>query len=150
MKVLGLDLGDRWVGIAISDGLQMTCRPLKTATVDTAVNELIQIFKQEHIEKIIVGLPTTMRGTSSEQTEKIKQQANSLLQELNTKIKKNIPHEFCDERLSSKRAQSVMIEKNTQKKGDKNKEHSIAAAFILQNYLDAQAFKKATQEDYLS
>jgi putative Holliday junction resolvase len=150
MKLLGLDLGDRWVGIAISDGLQMTCRPLKTATVDTIENELIQIFKQEFIEKIIVGLPTTMRGTSSEQTEKIKIQATTLIAELNIKIKKNIPLEFCDERLSSKRAQTVMIEKNTQKKGAKNKEHAIAAAFILQNYLDAQAFKRATQEDYLS
>jgi len=150
MKIVGLDLGDRWIGIALSDGLQMTCRPFKTATTTTIATELFELIKQERIELIIIGLPVTMKGTISDQTTKTRLQGEEIMAELNAKLSKKINHIFCDERLSSKRAQSVMTEKNSSKKMDKNKEHAVAAAFILQNYLDAQAFRRATNEDYLS
>ena len=150
MKIVGLDLGDRWIGIALSDGLQMTCRPFKTATTTTIANELFELIKQERIELIIIGLPVTMKGTISDQTTKTRLQGEEIMAELNAKLSKKINHIFCDERLSSKRAQSVMTEKKFSKKMNKNKEHAVAAAFILQNYLDAQAFRRATNEDYLS
>ena len=149
MKIVGLDLGDRWVGIALSDGLQMTCRPYKTATISTIVAELQTLLTTERIERIVFGLPRTMRGTESEQTLKVRSQAEQLIATLTTNLKRDVPYTFGDERLTSQWAQNVRIEKNAKKqKSGPSLEHAVAAAFVLQNYLDSKAFHTpAHQED---
>jgi putative Holliday junction resolvase len=128
MKIIALDLGDQWVGIAISDALAMFARPLKTVTANNIVSELAAILSQEKISTVVVGLPKTMKGTESEQTKKIIVQKNIL--------EKEMPHLnwiSWDERLSSKRAQELKGAKN---KEEKIQSHAVAAAFILQSYLD--------------
>ncbi len=149
MKIIGLDLGDRWVGIAISDGLQMTCRPLKTVTLSTVVPELQTLLKSEQIERLIIGLPRTMRGTESDQTAKIRMQAEQVITELNLALKREVPYTLWDERLSSRMAQNVMIQKNAKKQQGKGPslEHAVAAAFILQTYLDSKAFHAPAHQD---
>lgn len=151
MKILGLDLGDRWVGIAMSDGAHITCKPYKTATVTSILQDLQQILSSERIEKIIIGLPRTMTGTESEQTNKVRQQAESLMAQLNEKLPKPMPYALIDERLSSSRAKTVLNDRNAKDRAASgSKEHAIAAAFILQTYLDAEAFKRRCNEDYSS
>jgi putative holliday junction resolvase len=148
MKIIGIDLGDKWVGIAISDGAQITCRPYKTATITSIETELQTLLLQERIELIVIGLPRTMRGTESDQTTKVRLQAEELIEKLKTTLQKDIPYILWDERLSSRRAQTVMHEKNTSRKPSAStKEHAIAAAFILQTYLDGQAFKRNSNEN---
>jgi putative Holliday junction resolvase len=148
MKVLGLDLGDKWIGIAMSDASQITCRPYKTATVSSILQDLTQILATERVEKIIIGLPRTMTGTESEQTTKVRLQAETLMAQLNEKLSKPMPFSLIDERLSSSRAKTVLHDKNAKDRAASgSKEHSIAAAFILQTYLDAEAFKRRCNED---
>jgi len=127
MKILALDVGDVWTGSAISDALGILARPHKT--VPTADLELFlsETIGSERIQTIIVGYPKTMRGTESIQTKKVEEMKNKLEQQFDT-----IEWRLWDERLSSKRADSV---KRAKTKEDKRMSHSIAAAFILDSYL---------------
>jgi len=151
MKILGLDLGDKWIGIAMSDAAHITCKPYKTSTVTSIMQDLTQIVTTEKIELIVIGLPRTMTGTESAQTNKTRDQAETLMAELNAQRPKAIPYTLIDERLSSSRAKTVLNDKNAKDRtASGSKEHSIAAAFILQTYLDAQAFKRQCNEDYSS
>ena len=130
MKILALDLGDKWVGSAISDALGITCRPYQTIEIKQLIPFLEKTISEENIEKIIVGYPKTISGTESLQTQKT------------VKVKEELEKKFpgikwilWDERLSSKRAEEIM----RRSKKEKLNEHSIAAAFILQSYLDSIA-----------
>lgn len=127
MKILALDLGNKWVGTALSDAQGILARPYKTVTISILFNFLKELFAQEKIETIIIGYPITMRATESKQTEIIVQVKNKLEQEFPD-------HTWLlwDERLSSKRAQTL---KKAKTEKDKIQSHSIAAAFILESYL---------------
>jgi len=128
MKIVGLDLGDVWVGIAISDSLGMFARPYKTAHVKELDTMLHELFSQEKIEKIIIGYPKTMRGTISDQTRKVELEKERLAALFST-----YSWILWDERLSSKRANTLKQAKN---QDQKKQSHSIAAAFILSSYLE--------------
>ncbi|HZW60863.1 MAG TPA: Holliday junction resolvase RuvX [Candidatus Babeliales bacterium] len=134
MKILGLDIGDVWTGVAISDALGMFARPLDTVET-TKLNDFIQkILQQERIETIVIGYPKTMRGTRSEQTQKIEQMHQKLSEEFS-----QVSWVLWDERLSSKRAESLQKQ---QQKTDKKQSHAVAAAFILSSYLDFKHLHK--------
>lgn len=127
MKVLALDIGDKWTGIAISDATGMIARPYDTAETSHLEVILTDIFNKEPISKIVVGHPKTLRGTESDQTRKTityKKKLESLYPD-----KKWI---LWDERLSSKQASSL---KKTRTKNEKKRSHAIAAALILETYL---------------
>lgn len=127
MKLLALDIGDVWTGTATTDALGMFARPYKTLETSALITGLRDIFSNEKIQKIVIGYPRTMRGTISEQTKKVEASKALLEKEFSDKT-----FIFWDERLSSKRADLL---KRAQTKEDKIKSHSIAAAFILENYL---------------
>lgn len=135
MKFLALDLGDQWVGSALSDALGLLAKPYKTIKAHELETFLAHIFTQESIETVVLGYPKTMKGTESEQTKKtiaIKEQ-----------LEKKFPTKqfiLWDERLSSKRAGSL---KKAVTKEEKIKSHSIAAAFILESYLSHLNFLKS-------
>ena len=73
MKILALDIGDKWTGTAVSDPLGIIARPYKTVETKELEIFLSETIGSENIEKIIVGYPKTMRGTESEQTKKIRE-----------------------------------------------------------------------------
>ena len=129
MKILALDIGDVWVGSALSDPLGITCKPYKTIKFPELKNFLKQIIIDENIKTIVIGYPKTLKGKESEQTKKIVLVKNKLEQDY-----KAVEWILWDERLSSKRAKEILGKK------EKQSEHSIAAAFILQSYLDYKAF----------
>ncbi len=127
MKILALDVGDAWTGTALSDALGMFAKPYQTTPSSDLISFLRTLFAHEKINKVIIGYPKTMRGTVSEQTKKV--------EDVKTQLEKEFPDKqfiFWDERLSSKRADVL---KKAQTKEDKIKSHSIAAAFILETYL---------------
>ena len=140
MKILALDLGDRWVGSAISDGLGITCRPYETVEIENLSTFLLRVIPAQDIRTIIVGYPKTFSGGQSAQTEKIEQKALVLKQQFACVRGKEMTWILWDERLSSKRAQTMHHATTAEAK---RKSHSIAAAFILQNYLDGLAFTKS-------
>lgn len=146
-RILGLDLGDVWVGIAIADSIGITCRPLTTVKFDVLVPELEKLIKEHDISVIIVGYPKTMTGTNSAQTNKIVATAKELEEVIAKKITKKLDWKLWDERLSSKWAQGLSHGKPSPH--DKKLEHARAAAFILQSYLDSIAFARKDDDEDL-
>lgn len=132
MRILALDIGDRWTGVAISDPLGIITRPYDT-TKTTVLNEFLQkTITAENISVIVVGLPTTLRGTESDQTKKIIAMTNALKETFPT-----IEWHLWDERFTSQQAAQI---KTTRSKTDKLHSHAIAAALILRTYLDYRRF----------
>jgi len=131
MKTLALDVGDKWTGTALSDSLGMFAQPYQTTPSDKLETFLKDVLEKEPIKTVVVGYPKTMRGTISDQTRKVEATKEKL-----EKLFDSIEWVLWDERLSSKRASNL---KKARTKEDKIKSHSIAAAFILESYLE---FKK--------
>lgn len=139
-RALGLDIGDVWIGVAISDPLGIGARPYTTVTLNNLESFLEKIIPEERITTIVVGYPKTLSGTESEQTKKVVQFKETLAEKYALINEKPIEWVLWDERLSSKRAQTLSRELNS--KSPKEREHAVAAAFILQGYLDHQAAKR--------
>lgn len=138
MRILALDLGDKWVGSALADPLGITCRPYKTVTLKEVVEFLKTTIVEHDVATIVIGLPRTISGTESQQTTKVRGQADRLRTTLDSALGKKLEWILWDERLSSKRAQ-IQSGSGFMNKEQKIKEHSVAAAFILQTYLDGKA-----------
>ena len=128
-KILALDIGDVWTGTALSDPLKIVASPYATYKTQELVTQLQQLFDNETIETVVVGNPRTLRGTESEQTRQVHKQFEELKQQF-----PEIPFVLWDERLSSKRAESLHNKKANRKK-EKEFSHARAAAFILDTYL---------------
>lgn len=136
MRIIALDIGDAWTGVAISDFAGITARPLVTLSSINLIAQLEELIKKEKVTEIIIGYPQTMRGTESDQTRKVNATADE--------IKKAFPAITCsmlDERFTSKQA-SLLSNKKIKTKEDKNKEHAVAAAILLKSYLDHLYFLK--------
>lgn len=130
MKIVALDLGDQWVGVAMTDISRILARPHTTIALAELEPFLIKLLDDERISTIVVGYPQTLKGTESEQTRKIVAQKEVLEKKFTT-----VEWALWDERLSSKQAQTVG------KKGDKHHIHAKAAAVILDSYLAHLRFK---------
>lgn len=134
MRILGLDIGDRTIGVAISDPLGYTAQGITTIrrkNEDKDIEELIKICKQYNVETIISGLPKNMNGTMGPQSEKVLQ----FCELLNTKI--DIPIKMWDERLTTVAAHKAMLEGDLSRAKRKKIVDKIAATYILQGYLDS-------------
>ena len=134
-RILGLDYGERRIGVAISDPLGIIASPFlvidRKITPDY-LSELKHIIQIKDVNKLIVGLPLNLKGEDTKQTEKVKNFITELSLEL------ELPVNTVDERLSS-----VSAEKELQKMGvktghEKGRVDETAAAIILQEYLDSK------------
>ncbi len=133
-KIAALDMGDQWVGIALSDITRTLAKPFTTVPFADYKKEVSKLIVEQRPVTIIIGYPKTMRGTESEQTKKILT--------LHAELEKNFPETvfiLWDERLSSKRAQTASPARTRE---EKLKSHAIAAAFILDSYLGYLAMQK--------
>ncbi|MGG7164405.1 Holliday junction resolvase RuvX [Clostridium ihumii] len=134
MRILGLDVGDRTIGVAISDPLGFTAQGITTIRrkkLEEDINELLKICDEYKVEKIVSGLPKNMNGTVGEQGEKVKM----FCEELKKHIDKDII--FWDERLTTVAAHKAMLEADMSRKKRKQIVDKIAATYILQGYLDS-------------
>jgi putative holliday junction resolvase len=135
MRSLGLDVGDRRIGVALSDPLGILASPLlvierEKENADLAA--IVKLVKKNGVEMIIVGLPQSMDGSLGAQAEKVKAFAEKL------KEQSPVPVEFRDERLTTVVAKR-MLEEAGIKKSARNKRieyDAAAAAIILQSYLN--------------
>jgi putative holliday junction resolvase len=135
MRSLGLDVGDKRTGVAISDPLGILASPLIVFehTDDAGdVAKILQLVKQYAIDIIIIGLPQSMNGSIGSQAEKVKAFSDRL-KELSP-----VPLEFRDERLTTVMAKQMLEQAGSKKsvKGKKGEYDSAAAAIILQSYLN--------------
>jgi putative Holliday junction resolvase len=135
MRILALDMGDVWVGTAISDALGITCRPFGTVKRPELMTFLKKALVEERIGMVIVGLPTTLAGKESEQTRK----TLAVFDELKAAFPA-IEWKMLDERLTSH--QAVVHQRDVKKQRrsveSKRESHSLAAAFILKEWLATQ------------
>ena len=132
MKVLCLDVGDVWTGTALSDPLKIIAKPFQTYRTETLLKDLEQLFAKEKIDTVVIGYPKTMRGTESDQTKKVVAQKEIIEQTFPDK-----KYILFDERLSSKQARTIQGSKAST---HKQQEHCIAAAIVLQTYLQTLSY----------
>ncbi len=135
MKYLGLDLGTRTLGIAVSDITKTIASSLKTIhfseeNYEEAIEKLIPVIEEEKVELIVLGLPKNMNNSIGPRAE-VTMEFKKMLEEAF-----NIEVVMQDERLSTKEASSYMIEADMSRKKRKKKIDSLAATIILQTYLD--------------
>lgn len=135
MKIIGLDVGSKTIGVAVSDALGWTAQGLTTvywdeSDIHSADQEIKKIIETHEIGKAIVGLPKNMNGTIGERGEASKRYAEHL-EEIH-----GIPTEMWDERLSTIAAERVLLEADMSRKKRKKVIDKMAAVMILQGYLD--------------
>lgn len=137
MRYLGIDLGSKTVGLAMSDATLTIASSYKSIFFNdedysSTISEIIEIVKDYNITKIILGLPKNMNNTLGERA-LITTKYKELLEE-----KINIPIILFDERLTSVISNSILIEADISRKKRKKKVDSIAAQIILQDYLNKE------------
>lgn len=135
MRVLGLDLGNKTVGMAISDFLGIIANPIGTFRFDDqhlkkALEYVKEKVKEYQVEKIVLGLPKNMNGTIGPQAEYCLKFKGMLEEELKMEVI------MIDERLTSKEADNYMLEADMSRKKRKQNVDKLAAVIILQTYLD--------------
>ncbi len=144
-RVMGLDVGDATIGVAISDGLLITAQgktTIRRTSLKIDIDLLIDFIVEDNINKIVVGLPKNMNGTIGPQAEKTQDFAKKLLKKIkySDRIENHdIEIVMWDERLTSKAAERAMLEANLSRKKRKKIIDKIAAIYILQGYLDSQS-----------
>jgi len=130
---MGLDIGSRTIGVAVSDELGITAQGLKTirrTSREADFDEITKIINEFQIGKIVVGLPKNMNGTLGKQAEIVLQWIKSLKEEV------LLPVETWDERLSTVEASKVLLEADVSRKKRKKALDKLAAVIILQGYMD--------------
>lgn len=136
MRVMGLDVGSKTVGVAISDPLGFTAQGVEIIKIDEETEEfgfdrLGELVKEYKVEKFVVGLPKNMNNTEGPRVEASKAYGD--------KIKEifEIPVDYQDERLTTVQAERMLVEQADISRGKRKKViDKLAAQLILQNYLD--------------
>jgi putative Holliday junction resolvase len=139
-RALGIDVGERRVGLAISDVTQTLASPFATLTVDSTDDAVRQVASKidllsgedDELVTIIVGLPTKLDGSPTTQTARVE----AFIETLATRT--SLPIVKVDERLTSREAESRLAARERDWRRRKSKLDAAAAAVILQDYLDQQ------------
>jgi putative Holliday junction resolvase len=136
-KILGLDVGDKTIGVALSDELQWTAQgltTLKRAGRKKDIPAIVRLVETHDIERIVIGFPKNLNNTLGEQAEKVLK-FSKLLEAQLTAVKVTL----WDERLTTSAAEKVLLQANVSRKKRKNVINTLAAVLILQTFLDAQS-----------
>lgn len=133
-RLVGIDVGKKRVGIAQTDLLQTIASPVGTFSPEEALSELSNIVKSAPVDKFVVGWPLSPNGDEGSAT----QMAQDFINNLN-RLFPDIEVAKVDERYTSNKARDIMVEVGIPKKKrrEKGRVDRIAAAIILQNYLDS-------------
>ena len=137
-RVLGLDVGDRRIGAAISDPLRITAQRLtviKRHGLDTDVEAVKKLVAQHQVSTVVVGLPLTLRGIQGPQANKVTSFTDRLRKCL------DVPVELVDERLTTVQGERALRMTYTSRLRRKQLIDSVAAQLILQHYLESQRDK---------
>lgn len=136
VKIMGLDIGDKTIGVATSDLMGWTAQGLEVirrSSKQKDISCLLAIVEKHQIKQLVVGLPKNMNGTSGPQVKKVQK----FSQEIAAVLK--LPLAFWDERLTTVAAEKMLLEADVSRKKRKKVIDKIAATFILQGYLDSKS-----------
>lgn len=132
MRIMALDVGDKKIGVAMSDPLKITSQGLETYFRKNDKEDykyFTDLIKNNDVELLVVGLPKNMNGTEGPQAEKVKEFIKELQKYTDVKV------DFSDERLTTVEAERMLISGDVSRKNRKKIIDKVAANLILQNYL---------------
>jgi len=137
---MGLDVGEKTIGVAVSDPLGCIAQGVKTilraGSEQEDIKNIDELVKQYDIELIVVGLPRNMNGTLGEQGNKILKFVGKLKDNFNLHV------EIWDERLSTAAAEKILLSADISRAKRKKVIDKLAAVIILQNYLDSRLISR--------
>lgn len=132
-KSIALDIGERRIGVAVSDGLGMLAHPLTTLQwldIEKLIDDVKKLIRENNAETLVIGVPFTLKGTESAKTKEILEIADQLAAAIDIDLVKT------DERLTTKMAHDALKTVGKKPSRERNKIDQIAAVYILQSYLD--------------
>jgi len=138
MRVICLDVGERRIGVAVSDLLDLTAQGVETIWTKGSQNDaqrIDELCRRYETTHILCGLPLNMDGSEGFQAQRVKQLAQ-ILQDMGYEIR------YQDERLTTKMATSVLLEADVRRSRRKEVVDKLAATYILQSFLDAGGWKE--------
>ena len=133
-RILALDPGSKRIGVALSDELGWTAQPLETferRSVAQDVTHIQKLVQQHNVRQVVMGLPVRMDGHAGPEAESVQRFLETLAGAL------SVPVIAWDERLTSKSAEQLLIDANVSRKKRKGAVDRIAAAILLQSYLQS-------------
>jgi len=134
MRILGLDVGDRRIGVAISDPGEVLASPLTTISNEdsqNAIDAIIRLVDQHNVKRIVIGLPYSLDGNIGGQANKVMDFIDRLSKGTGASI------DTWDERLSTIAVERLLQDVDNKKANKRERRDAAAAAFILQGYLDS-------------
>lgn len=134
MRLMALDVGDRRIGVALSDPGKVLARSLlviRRRSMKADMELMRSLVEEHHVERIVVGHPLHLDGGTSEQARRVKFYAAELQRAV------GVPVVLWDEALSTDRAREVMIQAGRRRRDREERLDAVAAAVILQDYLDS-------------
>lgn len=135
-RIMGLDVGDKTIGVALSDPLFVTAQPFETIKRTKAkadIDRIEEIVKEKEISQIVVGLPKNMNNSIGPRTMKV----ISFVDLLKKRFDIDIIYE--DERLTTIQSKNALIDMKVRRENRKKHIDNIAASFILQSFLDRRS-----------
>jgi len=142
MKKLALDVGDKTIGVAVSDALGITAQGVTTIErvgIRKDSGKVMDYIKEFDCDTVVIGLPKKLDGTDSPQTEKVYEFKTMLENKMRSTGMGNVKIEFYDERLTTVMAEKVLIEADVRRSKRKEVIDKQAAVLILQGYLDSHS-----------
>ncbi len=128
---MAIDIGDKWLGVALSDPLRITATPwssIRCENEEEIISTVCEFAKTNKIAMLVAGLPRSMDGSSGQQEKKVRQMVENIAGKV------GVPVVYQDERLSTSQARDILESKKA-KPG--TRDDALAAAIILQEYLNA-------------
>jgi len=144
---MGLDIGERRIGVALSDSLRIIAGALtvvERVTDDAALKQIIDLARENEVERIVGGMPRSLDGSLGKQAQAVQSFVDLL------KERTDIPVVTWDERLSTVAAERTLLEVGMKRDKRKKRRDSLAAAIILQGYLDRERSRASGQNQDLS
>ena len=135
-RLICFDVGERRIGIAVSDMLGITAQPVetyhRTGNLEKDYEYLVSIIKEQEAVKLVVGLPKNMNNSLGFKAEEIQ----NFIEEFKSYLPEQFPIDWIDERLTTVQAENVLLEANVSRKKRKKFVDKVAAVFMLQTYMD--------------
>ena len=135
MRILALDVGDKRIGVAISDELEISAHALTTITrtdQKKEIREIQEIITEYNVEEMIVGMPVMMNGSVGIQAEKVGRFVDELKKDI------RVPINLFDERLSTKLIEKTLIDADMSREKRKKVIDKLSAVIILQDYMSSR------------
>jgi putative holliday junction resolvase len=138
LRILGLDIGSKRIGVALSDELGFTAQGMESLNCknpEEDVNRIANLAKEYGVTEIVVGIPYNMDGTEGPQAQKVR----AIMEAIGRKVE--VPVTDWDERLSTVAAERALLEADMSRAKRRKVIDKLSAVIILQGYLDRQRFK---------